>query len=654
MRTFIAALCIVASSAVASADPPQLIPRTILFGNPERTAPQLSPDAKRIAWLAPDQAGVLQVWVKTVGGSDDKVVTFDKKRPIRSYFWAEDNKTLIYSQDADGDENFHLFGVDLAGGAVRDYTPWLGVRAAAEATDVHFPTTILAAANARDRKLMDIYRIDLVTGAATLDTKNPGDVVNWVVDAKFQIRGAQAALPDGGTELRWRADVKSPWKTLLKVGPEENLALDGFTPDGKSVYLTSSIGSDTARLVERNLTTNAEKELAKSADVDVGAVVVHPTKHHVQAAAFDKGRREWRVIDPSVKGDFADIAKLADGDFFIINRDTADEHWLVAFNQDRGPIKFYSWDRKAKQGTFLFTHQPKLEGLPLAEMKAVDIPSRDSLTLHAYLTRPVDAKGKGPLVLFVHGGPWARDGWGYNPYAQWLANRGYSVLQVNYRGSTGFGKKFLHAGDRQWGKKMHDDLIDTVRWAVKEGIADEKKVAIMGGSYGGYAALAGAAFTPEVFRCAVDIVGPSSLATLIHSIPPYWAPMRAVFDTRVGNVDDPKDAQLIKEASPLFSVDKIKIPLLIGQGANDPRVKQAESEQIVAAIEKAGGQVIYVLYPDEGHGFARPENRIDFNARAERFLAGQLGGRAEKLDGAKIPGSTAVVKEVGPKKVANN
>jgi len=293
--------------------------------------------------------------------------------------------------------------------------------------------------------------------------------------------------------------------------------------------------------------------------------------------------------------------------------------------------------------------QPKLEGLPLAQMRAVSFPARDGLTLNGYLTLPVGVKpSKLPLVLFVHGGPRARDSWGYNSYAQWLANRGYVVMQVNFRGSTGYGKKFLNAGNKQWGKAMHTDLLDAVEWTVKQGWVDPKKVAIMGGSYGGYSALAGVTFTPDVFRCSVDIVGPSNLFTLLQSIPPYWAPMIATFHQRMG--DPSTDEALLRAASPLFSAEKIKVPLLIGQGANDPRVKQAESEQIVAAIEKNGGGVTYVLYPDEGHGFARPENRIDFNARAEAFLGACLGGRVEPLPaGDRVPGSTAIVKVVQPK-----
>jgi dipeptidyl aminopeptidase/acylaminoacyl peptidase len=637
-----------APAAAVRADLPPLIPRDTLFGNPQKTLPKISPDAKRLAWIAPDDKNVLQVWVKTVGGTDDKVITADKKRGIRRYFWAEDNKTLIYLQDTDGDENWHAYGVDLATGNVRDYTPFQGVQANLVATDPAFPDEVLVGLNVRDRKVFDVYRLSLATGALVLDTENPGDVAGWAADPKLQVRAAQIATPDGGTEIRIRETPQAPWKSWIKVGPEEILNFEGFTADGRSAILTSSIGNDTARVVERDIATGAEKVIASSPEVDAGSLVIHPTRHVVQAVSFAPGRSRWTVVDPSVKADFEGIAKLSDGDFSLVNRDSADGHWLVAFTSDRGPLRYYDWDRAAKKGAFLFVHQPKLEGLQLAEMKPVVIKSRDGLSLNSYLTLPVGVPARGlPMVLFVHGGPWARDVWGYSATPQWFANRGYAVLQVNYRGSTGYGKKFLNAGNRQWGLKMHDDLIDAVDWAVKQGIADPKKIAIYGGSYGGYAALAGVTVTPDTFACAVDIVGPSNLKTLVAAIPPYWKPLRSTFDVRMGNVDDPKDAELIKNASPLFKADRIKRPLLIGQGANDPRVNKAESEQIVSAIEKNGGKVTYVVYSDEGHGFARPDNRIDFNSRAEAFLGSCLGGRVEPMAGERQAGSTAVVKVVG-------
>jgi dipeptidyl aminopeptidase/acylaminoacyl peptidase len=636
---------------IANAELPPLIPREVLFGNPEKTSPRIAPDGRRLAWLAPDKNNVLQVWVKTIGQDDDKIVTADKKRGIRQYFWAENSRQLIYLQDSDGDENYHLFGVDLDSGNVRDLTPIQGIRAQITAVDPNFPDEVLVGMNARNRALFDVYRLNLNTGALVLDTENPGDVVGWVADPKLQVRGAQAMTPEGGVQIRIRDDAKSDWRTWLEAGPEDALTLNfvDFSADGKAATLVSALGRDTAAVVQRAIDSGKENVISSSDDADADGVMIHPKTHVIQAVSYSPGRTRWEVVDPSIKDDFAAITQLSNGDFQVVNRDDADKTWLVAFTSDRGPVRYYAWDRQAKKGTFLFVHQPRLEGLKLAEMKPIEFPARDGLRLRAYLTLPVGVEPKNlPMVLFVHGGPWARDGWGFNPSAQWFANRGYACLQVNYRGSTGYGKKHLNAANKQWGKKMHDDLIDAVEWAVKQGYADPKKVAIMGGSYGGYAALAGVTITPEVFACAVDIVGPSNLRTLIQSIPPYWKPMRSVFDTRMGNIDDPKDAELIKEASPLFKAEKIVRPLLIGQGANDPRVKQAESEQIVAAIEKNGGKVTYVLYPDEGHGFARPENRIDFNARAEQFLAEHLGGRAELITGGdKYPGSTAVVREVG-------
>ncbi len=632
----------------AQSEPPPLIPRDLLFGNPERTSPALSPDGTRLAWLAPDTNNVLQVWVQTVGKEDRRIVTADKKRGIRQYVWAKDNRTLLYLQDSDGDENFHIYGVDLPSGNVRDYTPFQGVRAQLADLNPDFPNEALVDLNLRNRSLFDVYRLNLRNGALDLDTENPGDVSGWSPDAKFRVRGAQVATPEGGTEIRVRADERSPWKTFLKVGPQEILQPLGFTKEGQSIYLLSSIGRDTAVVIEKDLESGKERVLASSEEVDAGDVVIHPRRYVVEAVAFSAGRKRWQVVDPAVKADFDGLTKWNDGDFFLADRTQADDVWLVGYDSDRTPGRFYRWDRKTKQGTLLFTTRPKLEGLSLAEMKAVVIPARDGLKLHSYLTLPVGVPGKNlPMVLFPHGGPWARDEWGFNGYAQWLANRGYAVLQPNFRGSTGYGKKFLNAGNREWGLKMHDDLIDAVNWAVKEGIADPKKIGIMGGSYGGYCALAAITFTPEVFACSVDVVGPSNLKTLINSIPPYWKPIRSIFDVRVGNVEDPKDAELVRKASPLNSADRIVRPLLIGQGANDPRVKQAESEQIVAAIEKNHGKVIYVVYPDEGHGFARPENRTDFNARAEAFLGSYLGGRVEPLSGGKIQGSTGIVRVIG-------
>jgi dipeptidyl aminopeptidase/acylaminoacyl peptidase len=641
------------SAALTQAPSVALIPRELLLGNPERTAPRISPDGKQLSWLAPDSHGVLQVWVKPVGAADKEAnaVTRDVRRPVRVYEWAEDSTHLLYWQDAAGDENFHLFAVDLLTNNIRDLTPFDGVRASSWDTRARCPDTVLVSLNLRDRKAFDVYRVSLKTGSLDVDTQNPGDVVSWVVDSNCLVRGAEASLPDGGVELRVRDGAKAPWRSLVRVGLEETVALLGFTLDGKSAFVTTSIDTDTDRLVEKNLKTGSERVLAQNPKSDVREVMLHPTKFTAQAALFElNGRPEWTLLESGIRTDFELLKAQATGQWKILSRDRNDSLWIAALNSDLGPRRFWLWDRTARKATFLFSAQPGLEGLPLQSLEPTVIKARDGIELSVFLMRPQTGATNAPLVLQVHGGPWSRDEWGFDPRMQLLANRGYAVLKVNFRGSTGFGKRFLNAANKQWGAKMHDDLVDAVRWAVGEGYADPKKVCIYGASYGGYSALAGAAFTPDVFKCAVDVVGPSNLITLLAGVPTYWAAMRGKLEQRMGNPADPKDLEMLKRVSPLNSADKIRIPLLIGQGANDPRVKQAESEQIVAALEKNGLGVTYVLYPDEGHGFARPENNTDFMARTEAFLAENLGGRFEPMPKeGKVSGSTALVKLVKPR-----
>ena len=634
-------------TAAAHAEVP-LIPREVLFGNPERTGPRISPDGKRLAWLQPDK-GVLQVWVQALGKDDAAAVSADRQRPIRRFRWGQDSVTVLYSQDSRGDENWHIYGVDLASKQVRDLTPFEGVRAEIVADSPRRRNEILVQMNLQDRARMDVYRVDLRTGAVMLDTRNPGAVTDWAATDDLLIKAAVASRPDGGQEILVRDSAKGAWRTLTRVGPDDRLELLDLTADGRSVLYVTSAGAETGRVVQRPLAGGPEKVLAFNPVVDPSDVWVHPTRHIVQGVVFEPGLPAWTLLDPTVKKDFDVFPHLARGFPEVVSRDQTDRTWIVAFHDAQGPTRFFSFDRTSLQGKFLFADRPKLESAALPEMKPVEFPARDGLVLHGYLTRPGGATVPGPMVLFVHGGPWGRDHWELNPYVQWLADRGYSVLQVNFRASTGYGRTFMNAGNRQWGKAMQTDLLDAVDWAVKEGVADKGRVAIMGGSYGGYATLAAAAFTPEAFRCGVDIVGPSNLFTLLKSIPPYWKPMRAMFDRRIGNPDDPADRALLESESPLFSADRIRMPLLIGQGANDPRVKQAESEQIVAALEKRGVGVTYVVYADEGHGFARPENAMDFNARSEAFLAEHLGGRAEPMQGERIPGSTAVVKVIAPR-----
>ena len=615
---------------------PPLIPREILFGNPERTSPRLSPDGKYLAYIAPDEKNVLQVWLRTVGQEDDRQLTEDKKRGIRIFFWTYSSEQLIYGQDADGDENWHMYLVNIQSNLVRDLTPFQGIQAQPVALDPDFPDEMLIGLNLADRRKHDVYRINLKNGAVEFDTDNPGNIVSWTSDAQFQVQAAVAATPDGGSDLLLRTD--KAWEILRHWGPDDGGGAVSFSADGKTLYIEGSHEANAQRLLALDLATRKETVIAGDAQYDVGGTVIQPVTRVIQAVSFYKDKQEWRVLDQSIAADFEALAQVRPGEFNIVSRDLADCSWLVAYLSDDGPVYYYTYSPESKTSTLLFSNQPKLEGLSLASMQPVSYRARDGLTIHGYLTQPVGITGSIPTVLLVHGGPWVRDTWGYNPQAQWLANRGYAVLQVNYRGSTGYGKAFLNAGNREWAGKMHDDLIDSVDWLVQQGISDPKKIAIMGGSYGGYATLVGLTFTPDVFAAGVDIVGPSNLVSLIQTIPPYWEPLKANFYHRVGNLE--KEEDFLKSRSPLFFADRIKKPLLIAQGANDPRVKQAESEQIVEAMRQANNPVEYVLYTDEGHGFARPENRLHFYAVTENFLARYLGGRCEPM--ADIVGHSGV------------
>jgi len=629
-----------ATASQSATQLPPLIPRETLFGNPERTRPQLSPDGKYLAYIAPDEKNVLQVWLRTVGQEDDRKLTDDQKRGIRMYFWTYNADQLIYLQDSDGDENFHLYLVNIQSNIVRDLTPFQGVKAQVVEIDPELPDKVLVGLNLNNQQKFDVYRIDLNNGAVEFDSDNPGNIISWTADAKFQIRAATAATPDGGYELLFRETLDAPWETLRHWGPDEQGGAVGFSADNQTLYVIGSHDANAQRLLALDLATREETVMAEDEQYDVGGILTHPTTRVIQAVSFDKDKVEWQILDESIAADFEAIAQVRDGEFGVTSRDLADKNWLVAYTTDDGPVYYYAYNRESKSSTLLFSNQPKLEELSLASMEPVAYEARDGLTIHGYLTIPVGLEPKNlPTVLLVHGGPWARDTWGYSPIVQWLANRGYAVLQVNFRGSTGYGKAFLNAGNRQWAATMHDDLIDGVNWLVKQGIADPEKIAIMGGSYGGYATLVGLTYTPDVFAAGVDIVGPSNLVTLMKSIPPYWAPLLANMYHRVGNLET--EEEFLKSRSPLFFVDKIQKPLLIGQGANDPRVKQAESEQIVEAMKQAGKPVEYALYTDEGHGFARPENRLHFFAIAEEFLAKYLGGRFEPA--GDIQGHSGIV-----------
>ena len=629
---------------------PALIPRNLLFGNPDKASPQISPDGTHLSYLAPVD-GVLNVWVAPADDpASARPVTRDTGRGIRLYGWTYNGNQVAYLQDSGGDENWHIYTVNVDSGEIRDITPIEGVRAQIQESSPKHPKHLLVGLNDRNPQFHDIYLVDLDTGERILVQQNDG-FAGFVTDDDLNIRFATRLTPDGGSEYLQRSS-DGDWTHSFTIGMEDSVTTWplGFDKTGQILFLVDSRGRDTAALKSVNLVTDAETELASDYRADVDDTLVHPTEKTIQAVSFNYERKRWQVLEEAIAADLEYLSRVADGDMEVVSRTLDDSCWIVAYLLDNGPVRYYRYLRQEREAQFLFTNRQALQGLPLVKVHPVTIPARDGLELVCYYSLPLEAEPvqEGstreplPLALLVHGGPWARDSWGYNPVYQLLANRGYAVLSVNFRGSTGFGKNFINAANFEWGGKMHDDLIDAVNWAINKGIADPERVAIMGGSYGGYATLVGMTFTPEVFACGVDIVGPSNLVTLLNTIPPYWQPIIDLFTSRVGDHRTEEGTEFLLRRSPLTYVDNICRPLLIGQGANDPRVKQSESDQIVQAMQDKEIPVTYVLYPDEGHGFARPENNLSFFAVAEAFLAQHLGGRYEPV-GDDLAGASITV-----------
>lgn len=606
-----------------------LIPREVLFGNPERANPTLSPDGTKLGFIAPDD-GVLNVWV---GPAEDpagaRPVTHDRGRGIRSYSFCHDDKTLVYVQDTDGDEDWRLYALDLASGESRLVTPGEGVHAMVLAHNRWHPTTMLVGLNADNPSLHDIYRFDLATGAFDKIETNPG-YAGWLIDPDLRVRGGTAMTEDGGAVVYLRNLETGIDESWLEIEPEDvaTTGLLGFSRDGDSAYLLSSVGANASRLLRVDLATRQETVLAEDPEYDVSNVVRDPETLEPQSVVFAKDRDEWVHLDPEIGAEIESLRGRLRGEIDISRPVRDDRTWMLSDMPSDGPVHFYRYDRDTGELTFLFSHKPALDDYQLAPMEPFVFTARDGLSIHGYVTFPPGVeRRKLPAVLLVHGGPWARDVWGFDPEAQWLANRGYVSVQVNFRGSTGYGKAFGNAGDKEWGKAMHTDLIDAVNHCVDQGWIDPDRVGIYGGSYGGYAALAGAAFTPDVFKCAVDMVGPSNLLTLLASVPEYWKPQIAFMYAKVGNPETERD--MLWERSPLSRVDDIRIPVLVAQGKNDPRVKVAEAEQIVGALKEKGIDHEYLLFEDEGHGLAKPQNRERFYSAAESFLATHLGGRQQ-------------------------
>ena len=629
-----------------------LIPRDALFGNPTRAQGQISPDGKWLSWTAPYE-GVMNVWVAPVSDpAAAKRMTNATDRPIPQYFWSPDSRSILYIQDKGGDENFLLYQVDIASGKEVTLTPFENTRVEVIGASHAIKDKLLVGLNNRDPQFHDVHLLNLATGELTLVMENNA-YAGFMADDTLTIRMAMAQNEAGGTDYFRVVENRVEDTPFETTAMEDSLTTSpaGYTQDGSVLYWIDSRERNTAALFAQDTATGTRTLIAEDARADLGGTMRNPITGVIEAYAVNYLINQWVALDAGVKASLDWLGEQFEGSFGVNSRSDDDATWIVWNDPVTAPTAVHIYDRKAKTLTPFYTSRPELAGKPLQMMHPVEITSRDGLTLPSYLTLPVgsDPDGTGvpaapvPLVLLVHGGPWARDGYSFNSLHQLLANRGYGVLAVNFRGSTGFGKDFLNAGNKQWGLAMHDDLIDAVDWAIAKGITAPDSVAIMGGSYGGYATLAGLTFTPDKFACGVDIVGPSNLETLLGTIPPYWAPLVKIFHERMGDPNTEEGLALLRAASPLYKADQITKPLLIAQGANDPRVKQAESDQIVAAMKEAGIPVTYVLYPDEGHGFAKPANNIAFYAIAENFLAQCLGGRAEPVGDALKPSTAQII-----------
>jgi len=633
---------------------PPLIDREQIFGNPEIAAAQLSPNGQYIAFLKPWN-DTRNVYVKAVGEpfSAARLLTTESKRPVAGYFWTRDSKYILYVKDHDGDENFNVFAVDPSAkpdaGAdappSRDLTGLKGVRVELYEAPKSDPDIVYLGLNDRDKAWHDLYKLKISTGEKTLLRKNTDRVTNWSFDLKGQLRLATRNAENGDTEiLRVDADKLTP---IYSCNVFETCSPQHFTTDGNRVYMETNKGSDLVSLVLFDPAT-AKTEMVESdplGKVDFGGAVFSEATDELVETYYVNARVKTYFKEKAYGADNHWLEEHYKGkEISVVSRTRDERYWLFTAASDTEPGETVLFDRKTRELTPQYRVREKLPRADLAEMKPVTYKSSDGLEIPAYLTLPKGVPAKNlPTLIVPHGGPWARDEWGYNPLAQFFANRGYAVLMPNFRGSTGYGRKFLDAGNLQWGLTMQDDITWGVKYLVAEGIADPKRVGIIGGSYGGYATLAGVAFTPDVYAAAVDICGPSNLITLMESIPPYWEAARKTFAVRMGDVSTPEGKAILKAASPLNSTDKIKTPLLVAQGANDPRVNRREAEQIVIALRDRGFPVAYVLAPDEGHGFARPVNNMALFMESEKFLAQYLGGRFQ--DGGSAE-SVARLKEI--------
>ena len=646
MFALICGLFITASlhPAFGQANPyPPLIDRELFFGDPEISGAQISPDGKFIAFIKPFK-GTRNIWVKRTEEPFDaaKPLTADRVRPVSQYFWSRDGKYILFSQDKGGDENYLVYAVNPADApaagqdvpAARNLTDVKAVRAIIFAVPRTEPDVIYVGLNDRDPAWHDLYKIKISTGEKTLVRKNSERITGWIFDLKDQLRMATRAADNGDTEVL-RVD-DSGFTKVYSCNVFESCGPVRYHKDGKRVYFITNKGDIDLTRLELFDPATGKEELVESDPlnrVDFGNPSFSEVTDELVATSYDDDRERIYWKDKGFEADYKLLKNKLPGREIGFVSGTKDERlWLIVASSDTEPGERYLFDRQTKKLTLQYRIREKLNRDYLAPMTAVRYKSSDGLEIPAYLTLPkMSAPAKNlPAIILPHGGPWGRDSWGYNGFAQFLANRGYVVLEPNFRASTGYGKKFLDAGNKQWGDKMQDDLTWGAKYLIAQGIADPKRIGIMGGSYGGYATLAGVTFTPDTYAAAVDIVGPSNLVTLLETIPPYWESIRKIFAARMGDPSVPADKAQMERQSPLNHADKIKTPLLVVQGANDPRVNKREADQIVIALRDRGFPVEYLVAPDEGHGFARPVNNMAMFASAEKFLAKYLGGRYQE------------------------
>ncbi|MFH1700001.1 MAG: S9 family peptidase [Candidatus Zixiibacteriota bacterium] len=605
--------------------PPVEIPLEIIFAPGEIIDPQLSPAGDKVAYLGLT-GNSYNVFIQDIATSEVTQVTEETALGINNYAWSGDGSKILYLRDPDGKGRQKLYDYDLSTKEVRELTPIDGVDVQILKISPDYPNSVLISFGSFNDNLPHVYKVDLITGNFDLIAENSGTILGWLIDHKMNVRGCLDASQDGQYYFKVTDTASSHWREIMTWNSEDMLTSSpvGFTADGKYAFVLNSQGSNTSRLQKIDIASGVVETIAEDNIFNVSGAIIHPRTGEIQGVVFEKEREETLIIDEAIRDDIKAIRNIHHGDFFISSRDRKDENWLIGFKTDDGPVPFYIYNTETYKATQLFTHNSEMEKYVFSAKEPISFTSRDGMTIYGYITFPSGADKKNlPMVVLVHEGPWQRDKWGYDPEAQWLANRGYACLQINYRGSTGFGKRFYNAGNKQWGMAMADDLIDGVSWAIDKGYADSKRVAIWGWRYGGHASLMAAIRYPDVFACAVDVCGYLDLKTLVEAIPPSYSSQVLMFHNRVGNLTHELD--ILQKASPANYVDSMNTPLLIVQGGRDRLVSRKAADAFVKSLENRGIDNQYLLFDNEGHGLSVSTNRLLFYQTAEEFLNKHLG-----------------------------